>query len=286
MPVAVKHLEKPGSKHVDFYLAKWSDGLFYKAQVLEHDQEFKRCLLKFEDDTQHWMGIDGIHAILDTKHFKSESSILCCICNDGKSEEPNLLLICDLCQQAYHVECHKPAIDLELVKPDDLNVPWSCATCSEYVQKDPRLRRSSTTACTPKRKKSTSQTTSKTSVKKPNMRVKLNRRSAMNFGKVEPNSERVDDDLVELIKPDHSQDVGIVEDMSPVIINVAKTLATGAAAAIDTKDFLDLITEDVEATPATAENDEKAKPTKKKVSSRKAVRETKDEGKIKVAPAS
>lgn len=48
------------------------------------------------------------------------------ICNDGTSDEPNEIVICDVCNQGYHQKCHKPRVANSILEP---NVPWSCRLC-------------------------------------------------------------------------------------------------------------------------------------------------------------
>lgn len=57
----------------------------------------------------------------------AESDILCTACNGADSEEPNEIVICDVCNQGWHQKCHKPKIAASVLAP---NAPWSCRFCT------------------------------------------------------------------------------------------------------------------------------------------------------------
>lgn len=49
---------------------------------------------------------------------------ICKICKDYRSEEPNLMVICDGCMKGYHQICHDPKITDEIVNGED---EWYCS---------------------------------------------------------------------------------------------------------------------------------------------------------------
>lgn len=56
----------------------------------------------------------------------AESDLLCYFCNDGSSDEPNEIVICDVCNRGYHQRCHKPKIPASILAP---SASWSCRFC-------------------------------------------------------------------------------------------------------------------------------------------------------------
>lgn len=56
-----------------------------------------------------------------------ESDILCLICEDGQSEYPNEIVICDHCDYGYHQRCHRPSISNQVLKSTE---KWMCMMCT------------------------------------------------------------------------------------------------------------------------------------------------------------
>lgn len=132
MPASLKHLSGP-PENIKSILARWSDGKFYRAEKLSLDLEAKKCLVKFEDGLEAWLATTELHMELAIDDIQDED-IVCCVCDDGTSAEPNEIIMCDGCQQGYHVQCHKPSIDRERVKLEDDLVEWFCCTCDYLIK--------------------------------------------------------------------------------------------------------------------------------------------------------
>lgn len=155
MPASLKHLSGP-KRNIKSILAKWTDGKYYRCDAIETNQEKKKCLVKFEDETKSWMNTADLHMELAIDNVDNDDDIICCICDDGTSKEPNEIIMCDACQQGYHVACHQPNIDRNRVKLEDDLDEWICSTCLEIIghaqvkQKQKRAS-SKTTQETPKK---------------------------------------------------------------------------------------------------------------------------------------
>lgn len=96
------------------------------------DEKHRKCTVVFEDKFEMQIGANNVHIQLDLDELKSDDNIVCCLCDDGASEAPNEIIICDTCQQGYHVQCHEPKVDREQVHLEDDLVEWTCATC-KYI---------------------------------------------------------------------------------------------------------------------------------------------------------
>lgn len=83
------------------------------------------CLIRYEDESVYWTHFKDIHKQLSSSTM-SDSDILCTECKDGTSNPPNEIVICDVCNQGYHQNCHKPIVDDSILGTDD---DWTCRVC-------------------------------------------------------------------------------------------------------------------------------------------------------------
>lgn len=131
MPTPLKYL---GNKKLvqNSLLAKWKDGLYYKASVERLDMERKRCLIRFEDSFLLWYTNTDIHLQLPHDYYQDSDNALtlvCSVCELGTSEPPNDIILCDVCQQGYHQACHDPPVPKEAFQELG-DEEWCCSTCN------------------------------------------------------------------------------------------------------------------------------------------------------------
>ena len=107
-------------------LARWTDGLFYQGTILKVDELSRHAEVEYEDGSKYWTDFKDLHKQLSGRSVMTDSDILCSICRDGTSVEPNEIVMCDVCNQGYHQRCHRPKIPASVLEPD---VPWSCRLC-------------------------------------------------------------------------------------------------------------------------------------------------------------
>lgn len=140
MPASLKHLTDKKS-NLTSLLARWKDGLYYAAAVIRCDKANKRCLVCFEDGSEVWVTNRDVHLQLSPEQLNEEEDIVCCMCDDGSSEPPNEIILCDVCQQGYHQKCHIPPVDSSKIDESEEtsdHKDWFCATCSYILnQSDP-----------------------------------------------------------------------------------------------------------------------------------------------------
>ena len=142
MPASIKHLT---DRRVNYYsmLARWKDGLYYSAALIKCDKVSKRCRVCFEDGSEVWVSNRDIHLQLQADKLVEDEDIVCCICDDGNSESPNEIILCDVCNQGYHQKCHNPPVDSsKLDGSDDVeqHIDWFCATCSFILNQTNRAK--------------------------------------------------------------------------------------------------------------------------------------------------
>lgn len=148
MPASFRHLTDRRVIYSSL-LARWKDGLYYTAVLTKCDRANKRCRVCFEDGSEIWVSTRDLHIQLTLDQSSEDEDIVCCICDDGTSEPPNEIILCDVCQQGYHQRCHQPPVDAsKLDDSDDTkdHKDWFCATCSFILNQTNQAKLSATVA--------------------------------------------------------------------------------------------------------------------------------------------
>lgn len=136
MPASSHHLAnlKQLGQGVVSKLARWNaDSRFYSIDILNYDESNQKCSVRFEDNYECLLHRMDIHLQLVLGYIDDEQ-IVCCICDGGNSVAPNELILCDVCQQGFHLQCHQPNVDRSLL--DDENNEWLCSTCKQLCASD------------------------------------------------------------------------------------------------------------------------------------------------------
>uniref|UniRef100_A0A8C4N952 PHD finger protein 1 n=1 Tax=Eptatretus burgeri TaxID=7764 RepID=A0A8C4N952_EPTBU len=86
------------------------------------DKKRQNCLITFEDFSEFWVFWRDIQSLGGV----SGGDVVCTVCQEGTSEKPNEIVICDKCGQGYHQQCHVPAIPSDLLSS---SATWQCRQC-------------------------------------------------------------------------------------------------------------------------------------------------------------
>ncbi|XP_076346217.1 metal-response element-binding transcription factor 2-like isoform X2 [Tachypleus tridentatus] len=102
-------------------LCRWTDGLLYLGVIIKVDEKLRQALVRFEDSSEYWTLFKDMQ-----RGTLPGGEIVCVKCENGESEAPNEIVICDHCNLGYHQRCHRPKISAEILKPEVL---WFCRNC-------------------------------------------------------------------------------------------------------------------------------------------------------------
>lgn len=232
---------------VDVLFAKWHlDGLYYQVKWKQFD-EIRGCLVEFTDGTGTWLKPKDLHiGFVSELEGIDDKFVLCCICNDGKDQAPNNIIMCDTCNQGFHIQCPKPHVPTEAVTLDE----WHCDTCL-YMDRQPKQApdkvpqlNGKTHNATPKRPRQTPnkvaipprQTPVRAIKQTAGKADKISRRSSSKVDKTQPIREldgvleKVDDDLVEVTQVLSETDIDIrTKDFCELITRKSKKRAVAPA---------------------------------------------------------
>lgn len=126
MPASIKNIKSIlNNPQGSCLLAKWpGDRLFYIVKLNKVDEQKRKARVVYEDFTETWVNLKDLQ--IQFNELPEDEFIVCCVCDSDESEAPNVLIICDTCQQAYHQKCHEPQLSDEVSKD---NIEWNCNTC-------------------------------------------------------------------------------------------------------------------------------------------------------------
>lgn len=118
-------------------LAKWSDGLYYSAQIDKFDVPGDKCFVRFDDGVTSWCLRRDVHLQLPDDYYDKypTEDIVCCVCQEGSTKPENNIIMCDVCQQGYHQACHNPPILSEVLTPAE-DDEWVCSIC-DFICEQP-----------------------------------------------------------------------------------------------------------------------------------------------------
>lgn len=243
MPAPLSYLNNPAC--IEALLAKWpEDERYYRVSLISCDEKNNRSLVKFEDGQSYPIENKELHLQVDLEKIKDEN-IMCCLCEQGKSEPPNLITICDLCQLGYHVGCHNPPIDPAYLEDDEKE--WFCETCLEITNPD-------------RRRQSKGNSKKRKTLSEEETKVEVN--TLHNNNNISDNNSTKNDNNRTISENNNTGSQGannqaptpkprpkpVVEKMDPIVINAAKALSEP----METQDFVAMI-ESVQPKLATAE---------------------------------
>lgn len=169
MPVSFKHLKLiiKDPKQPAILFSKWPrDQLYYKVKPLKIDEKRYKCLVHYEDGHEAWSATDDLHLQFTSSitPYKREDDIVCCLCEGDCSQPPNEIILCDVCQQGFHQQCHDPKLEQGDIENTE---EWACQTCCYMLEQCRPAIASSTPKVKSKPIKSDDKSSPKRAVLKP-----------------------------------------------------------------------------------------------------------------------
>uniref|UniRef100_A0A1B6JGY5 PHD-type domain-containing protein n=1 Tax=Homalodisca liturata TaxID=320908 RepID=A0A1B6JGY5_9HEMI len=112
----------------DEVLVQRKDGNFYLGTVVEVNLVQEKCLVKFDDNTDHWSAFKHLAKL------NKVDNVMCVICKKSQTKKDNEVVVCDRCSRGYHQLCHQPIIEVGV----DC---WECQRCQTTPPKPLRAMR-------------------------------------------------------------------------------------------------------------------------------------------------